>query len=79
MIAILIAIIIMIIASEPLSIFIQKNPSIKLLALSFLLLIGESVRTVHVRIIFIKERSEVSISWQISARNLPEANSTYMM
>ena len=40
MIAIVIAIIIMIIASDPLSVFIQKNPSIKMLALSFLLLIG---------------------------------------
>lgn len=40
MIAICIAIIIMIIASEPLSAFINRNPSIKMLALSFLLLIG---------------------------------------
>lgn len=40
MIAILIAVIIMLIASEPLSAFIQQNPSLKMLALSFLLLIG---------------------------------------
>ncbi|OGT39950.1 MAG: hypothetical protein A3E81_02200 [Gammaproteobacteria bacterium RIFCSPHIGHO2_12_FULL_36_30] len=40
MIAITIAVIIMLIASEPLSRFIKNNPSIKMLALSFLLLIG---------------------------------------
>lgn len=40
MIAITIAVIIMLIASEPLSRFIKHNPSIKMLALSFLLLIG---------------------------------------
>ena len=40
MIAITIAVIIMLIASAPLSVFIHKHPSIKMLALSFLLLIG---------------------------------------
>ncbi len=40
MIAITIAVILMIIASNPLSKFIQKHPTIKMLALSFLLLIG---------------------------------------
>lgn len=40
MIAIVIAVIIMLIASEPLSRFIKENPTIKMLALSFLLLIG---------------------------------------
>lgn len=40
MIAITIAIVIMLIASEPMSSFIKNNPSIKMLALSFLLLIG---------------------------------------
>lgn len=40
MIAIIIAIIIMIFASKPLSAFIHRHPSIKMLALSFLLLIG---------------------------------------
>lgn len=40
MIAITIAVIIMLIASEPLSRFIHQHPSIKMLALSFLLLIG---------------------------------------
>ncbi len=38
--AITIAIIVMIVASEPLAAFINKHPSIKMLALSFLLLIG---------------------------------------
>ena len=38
--AISIAIILMIIASEPLSQFIEKHPTVKMLALSFLLLIG---------------------------------------
>lgn len=40
MIAITIAVIIMLIASEPLSRFIDRHPTIKMLALSFLLLIG---------------------------------------
>ena len=39
-IAIVIAIIMMLIANEPLAHFIEKNPTIKMLALSFLLLIG---------------------------------------
>lgn len=43
MIAILIAIVIMLLASEPLSKFIKNNPSIKMLALSFLLLIGTTL------------------------------------
>ena len=38
--AITIAIIIMIWASEPVSAFIEKHPTIKMLALSFLILIG---------------------------------------
>lgn len=38
--AIIIAIIVMVIASEPLSHFIENHPTIKMLALSFLLLIG---------------------------------------
>lgn len=40
MVAITIAVIIMLLASAPLSQFIHKHPSIKMLALSFLLLIG---------------------------------------
>lgn len=40
MIAITVAVIIMLIASAPISQFIHKHPSIKMLALSFLLLIG---------------------------------------
>ncbi|MCX7121951.1 MAG: TerC family protein [Gammaproteobacteria bacterium] len=40
MIAITIAVIIMLISSEPLSRFIDRHPAIKILALSFLLLIG---------------------------------------
>lgn len=39
-VAIIIAIILMIIASEPLSSFIERHPTVKMLALSFLLLIG---------------------------------------
>jgi len=39
-IAITIAVILMMISSEPLSRFVQKNPTIRMLALSFLLLIG---------------------------------------
>ncbi len=38
--AITVAILVMIFASEPLSYFIQKHPSIRMLALSFLILIG---------------------------------------
>ncbi len=38
--AIVIAIIIMMIASEPVSKFVQTHPTVKMLALSFLLLIG---------------------------------------
>jgi predicted tellurium resistance membrane protein TerC len=40
MIAIVIAVFIMVLASEPLSRFIKEHPTIKMLALSFLLLIG---------------------------------------
>ncbi|EKD92169.1 MAG: TerC family integral membrane protein [uncultured bacterium] len=40
MIAITIAMVLMILSSNPLSIFIQKHPAVKMLALSFLLLIG---------------------------------------
>lgn len=40
MIAIVIAIVIMIVASEPLSLFIKRNATIKMLALSFLVLIS---------------------------------------
>ena len=40
MIAITIAILIMMLASEPLSLFIKRNPTLKMLALSFLVLIG---------------------------------------
>lgn len=40
MIAITIAVIIMLFASEPLSLYIKQNPTIKMLALSFLVLIG---------------------------------------
>lgn len=43
MIAILIAVLIMMIASDPLSVFINRNPSLKMLALSFLLLIGTTL------------------------------------
>jgi predicted tellurium resistance membrane protein TerC len=39
-IAIFIAILTMLLLSEPLSLFIEKNPTIKMLALSFLLLVG---------------------------------------
>lgn len=38
--AILVAILVMLFASEPLGVFIQRHPTIKMLALSFLLLIG---------------------------------------
>ncbi|MDO9460700.1 MAG: hypothetical protein Q7N95_11370, partial [Alphaproteobacteria bacterium] len=39
-IAVVIAIIIMMVASEPVSDFIQRHPTTKMLALSFLLLVG---------------------------------------
>lgn len=39
-VAITIAIVLMIIASEPLSLFVNKHPTIRMLALSFLILIG---------------------------------------
>ncbi len=41
--AVIIAMIIMFVASEPISRFIQKHPTTKMLALSFLLLIGVSL------------------------------------
>jgi predicted tellurium resistance membrane protein TerC len=41
--AIVIAIIVMLVASAPLSQFVERHPSIKILALSFLLLIGFSL------------------------------------
>jgi predicted tellurium resistance membrane protein TerC len=41
--AVIIAIIVMMVASNPLSEFVQKHPTVKILALSFLLLIGMSL------------------------------------
>jgi len=41
--AVVLAVLVMLIAAEPISAFVEKHPTIKVLALSFLLLIGLSL------------------------------------
>jgi len=41
--AVVLAVIVMMVAAEPISVFVERHPTIKMLALSFLLLIGLSL------------------------------------
>jgi predicted tellurium resistance membrane protein TerC len=43
MTAVVLAVIVMLVAAEPISVFVEKHPTVKILALSFLLLIGISL------------------------------------
>jgi predicted tellurium resistance membrane protein TerC len=43
MTAVILAVVVMLVAAEPISVFVEKHPTVKILALSFLLLIGISL------------------------------------
>lgn len=68
--AVVIAIIVMLVAAEPLSAFVQKHPTVKMLALTFLILVGMVLVADGLHVHIPREYLYVAIAFSVSVEAL---------